>query len=269
MKIIVAKGDFMSRTKKKNIVIITGASSGMGREFAIQLDCLLNKTDEIWLIARRKERLEELSKGLKLPAKIIVMDVTKEQDMLTFQKLLEVEQPAIRMLVNCAGFGLMGAFEKIDIEEQMGMLHVNCEALTRITWHCIPYMYKNSRIIQLASSAGFFPQKYFAVYAASKAYVLNFSRALREELKKKSIWVTTVCPGPVETEFFDIAEKYEATLAVKKMTMVSPQKVVRTAIRDARDKKAMSVCSAPIKAFRVVTKIIPDQVILGVINWLK
>lgn len=259
----------MSKTKKKNIVIITGASSGMGREFAIQLDDLLHKTDEIWLIARRKERLEELSKKLKLPTKVIAMDVTKEEEMLAFQKQLEAEQPAIRMLINCAGFGLMGKFHEIEIEEQIGMLRVNCEALTRMTWYCIPYMKKNSRIIQLASSAGFFPQKYFAIYAASKAYVLNFSRALREELKKKAIWVTAVCPGPVETEFFDIAEKYEATLAVKKMTMVSPQKVVRTALRDARDKKAMSVCSAPIKAFRVVTKMIPDQIILGVINWLK
>ena len=138
-----------------------------------------------------------------------------------------------------------------------------------MTWYCVPYMRKNSRIIQLASSAGFFPQKNFAIYAASKSYVLSFSRALREELRKKGIWVTAVCPGPVETEFFDIAEKYGSTLAVKKLTMVSADKVVRTALRDSRDKKAISVCSIPIKAFHVVTKIIPDSIIMGVVNLLK
>ncbi len=259
----------MSRAWKKNVVIITGASSGIGREFAIQLDCLLHKTDEIWLVARRKERLEDLAKVLKLPTKVIAMDVADEQDMSAFKKILEVEAPAIRMLINCAGFGLMGKFDEIEIEEQIGMLRVNCEALTRMTWYCVPYMHKNSRIIQFASSAGFFPQKYFAIYAASKSYVLNFSRALREELKKKSIWVTAVCPGPVETEFFEIAEKYEATLAVKKLTMVSPQKVVKAALRDVRDKKALSVYSVPIKAFHVATKVIPDGLILWVINLLK
>ena len=259
----------MNKASGKNIVIITGASSGMGQEFAIQLDRLLHKTDEIWLIARRKERLEELSKLLDIPTKVIPMDVTKEQDMLSFQKILEAKQPMIRLLVNCAGFGLMGRFDEITIEEQIGMLRVNCEALTKMTWYCVPYMRKNSRIIQLASSAGFFPQKNFAIYAASKSYVLSFSRALREELRKKGIWVTAVCPGPVETEFFDIAEKYGSTLAVKKLTMVSADKVVRTALRDSRDKKAISVCSMPIKAFHVVTKIIPDSIIMGVVNLLK
>lgn len=259
----------MGKVSKKNIVIITGASSGLGQEFAIQLDRLLHRTDEIWLIARRKERMQELSKLLEMPTKIIPMDVTNEQDMLAFKSLLEAEEPAIRMLINCAGFGLMGKFDEISIEEQIGMLKVNCEALTRMTWYCVPYMHKNSRIIQLASSAGFFPQKHFAVYAASKSYVLSFARAIREELKGKGIWVTAVCPGPVETEFFDIAEKYGSTLAVKKLTIVTPDKVVKTAIRDARDKKAISVCSVPIKAFHMITKIVPDELIFGVINLLK
>lgn len=259
----------MNKKQNKNIVIITGASSGLGQEFAIQLDRMLHRTDEIWLIARRKERMEELSKVLKIPTKVIPMDVTNEKDMEHFRKKLEAENPVIRILINCAGFGLMGKFHEINIEEQLGMLRVNCEALTKMTWYCIPYMHKNTRIIQLASSAGFFPQKYFAIYAASKSYVLSFSRALREELKKKGIWVTTVCPGPVETEFFDVAEKYGSTLAVKKLTMVSAQKVVRTALKDTANKRALSVCSLPIKAFHVITKIIPDALILWVINLLK
>lgn len=241
----------------------------MGQEFAMQLDGLLHKVDEIWLIARRKDRLKELAEKLSISARVIPMDVSDEKDMFAFKKLLEVEEPVIRLLINCAGFGLMGKFDEISIEEQLGMVKVNCEALTKMTWYCVPYMKKNSRILQLASSAGFFPQKYFTVYAASKAYVLSFSRALREELKHKKIWVTAVCPGPVATEFFDIAERYGSTLAVKKMTMVSADRVVRTALKDSRDKKAVSVCSAPIKLFHTFTKIIPDSLILGVINIMK
>ncbi|HBA69090.1 MAG TPA: short-chain dehydrogenase [Lachnospiraceae bacterium] len=249
--------------RKKKIVIITGASSGLGQEFAFQLDRIFCNLDEIWLIARRKERLVELSKLLDIQAKIIAMDVTKEQDMLSFKKILETENVSVHMLINCAGYGLMGRFDAIDIEEQLGMVEVNCKALTRLTYDCIPYMCRNGRIIQLASSAAFVPQQNFAIYAASKSYVLSFSRALREELKGKGIWVTAVCPGPVETEFFETAEKYGSTLAVKKLAMVSPQKVVREALSDSYKRKAVSVCSFPMKAFRILTKTVPHGVILN------
>ncbi len=261
---------------KKKIIIITGASSGFGMEFALQLDKLFRSTGkyacanrpagqgcgEMWLIARRKERLEKLAKTLSVPAKIISMDVTKEEDILTFCKMLENENVSIRMLINSAGFGLMGRFDKINIEEQLEMLDVNCKALTRLTYECIPYLGRNGRIIQLASSAAFVPQQNFAIYAATKSYVLSFSRALGAELKEKSIWVTAVCPGPADTEFFHRAEKYGSTLAIKKLTMVSPERVVKEALRDSFHKKALSVCSLPMKAFCIITKIVPHGWIL-------
>lgn len=251
---------------KKKIAVITGASSGLGQEFAIQLDGIMHGLDEIWLIARRKERMTELAKLLDIPARVIAMDVTEPEDIRVFCKMLAEEKASIRMLVNCAGYGLMGRFDGIDIEEQLGMLEVNCKALTRMTYECIPYMCKNGRIVQLASSAAFVPQKNFAIYAATKSYVLSFSRALREELKGRSIWVTAVCPGPVETDFFEIAEKYGSTLAVKKLTMVSPQKVVRDALRASRRKKEISVCSFPMKAFAILTKIVPHRWFLSVMG---
>ena len=254
---------------KKKIAIITGASSGIGQEFAFQLDEIMHELDEIWLIARRRERLEELAKVLETGCRTIAMDVTEERDMELFRNILATEDVSVRMLVNCAGYGLMGRFDGISIEEQLGMLEVNCKALTRMTYECIPYMCKNGRIIQLASSAAFVPQKNFAVYAAAKSYVLSFSRALREELRERDIWVTAVCPGPVETEFFDIAEKYASTLAVKKLTMVPPQKVVRDALRDSYHKKALSICSLPMKAFGILTKTVPHGWILSVMGILK
>ena len=252
-----------------NVAVITGASSGLGREFAVQLDAMLHRMDEIWLIARRKERLEELSNRLQNKVRIWNMDVTDEKAMEDFAQTLQKENPAIRILVNCAGYGFMGDFSKLSRKDQLGMLDVNCTALTRMTYICLPYMKKNSRIIELASSAAFLPQPGFAVYAATKAYVLSFSRALSEELRERKIYVTAVCPGPVDTEFFDIAERYGKTLAVKKLTMVSADRVVRDALKASVKKQPVSVCSFWIKAFGVCSHLMPHSCILKLMRLVK
>ena len=153
-----------------NIIIITGASSGMGVEFALQLDNVFTYTiDEIWMIARRKEAMLEVAESMMNTTRILDMDVTKPEDMERLKKLLAKEKPTVRMLVNCAGYGVMGEFSKLNVQEELGMIDVNCKALTQMTYMCMPYMRENSRIIQLASSAAFMPQPGFAVYAASKA----------------------------------------------------------------------------------------------------
>lgn len=264
---------------RKNIILITGASSGIGREFAMQLDPYFTNIDEIWLISRRKKQLTEVAADLQHKTRILAMDITKEAQLERLTDTLEDRNVCIRMLINCAGYGLMGAFgpsENPDFHSeencpdgQLGMIRLNCEALTHITYRCLPYMAKGSRIIQLASSAAFLPQPYFAVYAATKAYVLSFSRALGEELKKKDIYVTSVCPGPVDTPFFETAEKNGKTLALKKYTMVDASRVVEQALRDSYYKRTMSVCSMPIQAFLLLTKYVPHQVILNVMEYLK
>ena len=253
----------------KNIAVITGASSGMGMEFAFQIDCLYTKLDEIWLIARREERLTELSKLLETKTRIIPMDVTDKEKMDAFYALLKKEHPKIRILINCAGFGLMGKVQDIPIRRQLDMIDVNVRALTNMTYACLPYVTKNGRIIQLASAAAFLPQKNFAVYAASKSYVLSFSRALAEELKPKHIYVTAVCPGPVATEFFDHADTYGHSLLMKEKTMVTADRVVKQALFDSHRKKQISVCSPLMKAFMLVTKILPHKFIFFVMRFLK
>ena len=253
-----------------NIIIITGASSGMGMEFALQLDNTFEYTiDEIWLIARRKEQMLEVASCMEHTTRILDMDVTKQDDMKRLQNLLIKEKPIIRMLVNCAGYGVMGEFAKLNMTEEIGMVDVNCKALTQMSYLCIPYMKKNSRIIQLASSAAFLPQPGFAVYAASKAYVHSFSRALAEELRKKKIYVTSVCPGPVDTPFFELAEKDGKTLAIKKLTMAKAEKVVAKAIRDSFHKKTVSIYNRYIHAFHICTKLGPHKWILMIMRYLK
>lgn len=258
----------------KNIILITGASSGIGKEFALQIDLHFHNVDEIWLISRRKELLHRTAKALQHKTRVIAMDITKEAQIERLTDMLTEHHACIRMLINCAGYGLMGDFADAETEEgipkgQLDMVRLNCEALTHMTYCCIPFMKKGSRIIQLASSAAFLPQPGFAVYAASKAYVLSFSRALGEELLNRGIYVTSVCPGPVDTPFFEIAEKNGSTLAIKKLTMVTADKVVAQALRDSYNRHSLSVCSLPMKAFYIMTKRIPHRWILFVMGYLK
>lgn len=253
----------------KNIILITGASSGLGLEFALQLDTAFSNIDEFWLIARREERLQEIAAVLEHETRIIPMDITDEYAMDDLEQLLDTEKATVRILVNCAGYGLIGNFDDLEIEEQLGMLMTNCEGLTKLTYLCLPYMQRNSRIIQLSSSAAFLPQPGFSIYAATKSYVLSFSRALREELLSRQVYVTAVCPGPVDTEFFNVAEQYGEILDVKRFVMADAEAVVSKAIRDSYEKKAISVYGLPIKALHAAAKILPTSLLLGINRFLK
>lgn len=256
--------EMIEQTKK--VIVVTGASSGIGEEFVRQLDKEFSRIDEIWLIARNVKRMEEIASTLKNTARIFGLDLEKEQQRNELQLLLESEKPNICMLVNCAGFGLMGDFEQLDMKEQLDMIELNCKALTAVTYMAIPYMVRNGRILQLASSAAFVPQAHFAVYAATKSYVLSFSRALQEELIPKEIFITAVCPGPVDTPFFDRAERNGQTLALKKNFSVSAEKVVKDALIASKKRKTVTVCSLPLKLFRIVCKIVPHSWILEIVE---
>lgn len=253
----------------KNIIVITGASSGIGMEFARQMDGYFTNIDEFWLIARRGEALSQLSRQLRHKTRVLPMDLTDKSALDSLEDTVIEQNATVRMLINCAGYGLMGYFCEQEPEGELGMIRLNCEALTDMTHRMIPYMKKGSRIIQLASSAAFLPQPDFAVYAATKSYVLSFSRALGQELKAAGIHVTSVCPGPVDTPFFDIAESTGSTLAVKKYLMVSAEKVVAQALRDSYLKRPMSVCSFPIKAFEALAKTVPHGLILKTLELMK
>lgn len=252
-----------------NVIVITGASSGMGREFALQLDRGLKTIDEFWLVARRVDRMRQLAATMQHRVKLLPLDLTAQADLQLFKEVLQEEKPVIRMLVNCAGYGMIGDFTDIPSDLQAGEIDLNCRALMQMTYACIPCMRRKSRIIQLASSAAFLPQPGFAVYAATKSFVLSFSRAIREELKEKEIYVTAVCPGPVRTEFFDIAERYGDTLSIKKYTMVEAQRVVQEALAASCKNRPMSVCSFPIQAFWAMTRVLPQAPVLCLTRRMK
>lgn len=251
------------------IAIVTGASSGMGRETAVQLADRFAGFGEIWLVARRMERLTELENKLPVPVKKFAIDLTDEAQLSVLSEALKKEQPDVKILVNASGYGKIGSVGKVALNEEMGMVRLNCEALCAVTHMVLPYMSKNSRIIQYASSASFLPQPGFAVYAATKAFVLSYSRALGEELKKRGIYVTAVCPGPVKTEFFDIAETTGRIPLYKRLTMADPVKVVKLAVRDSLMGKPVSVYGFAMKAFRVMCKIVPHSLILKIMSCIS
>lgn len=253
----------------KNIIIITGASSGIGMEFARQMDDYFTNIDEFWLVARREEKMTDLSKKLNHRSRIFAMDVTEADSPDRLEDAVIEQDAVVRMLINCAGYGLLGYFCEQEPEGQLGMIRLNCEALTDLTHRMIPYMRWGSRIIQIASSAAFLPQPNFAVYAATKSYVLSFSRALGQELKGMGICVTSVCPGPVDTPFFDLAESTGSNLSVKKLFMVNVERVVALALRDSYLKRPMSVCGLPVKVFHALAKTVPHGAAFKVLDIMK
>lgn len=246
------------------IALITGASSGLGREFAIQIARLYRNLDEVWVVARRTERLTGLQEQITVPVRIFDGDLMRDYIYERIGRELDRQKAEIRMLVNAAGYGKTGAFETIDPGEQLGMIGLNCQALTKIIQICLPYMTKGSRMINIASSAAFAPQPGFAVYAASKSYVYSFSQALAAELEPKGISVTAVCPGPVDTEFFERSGVLPNTF--KESSMADARTVVRQALKDSVDRKRVSIYGKAMKGARIASKLLPYTLIANILR---
>ena len=159
------------------IAVITGASSGMGREFAIQLSHEAN-FDEMWVIARRKEALESLKDQVCCPIRPIAMDLLNPDSFQRYADLLDMVQPEIKVLVNCAGFGKFGRYDQIPLQDCMNMIDLNCKALVAMTQLSLPYMHRDGKIVEVDSLSAFQPVPYLNVYGSTKAFVLSYSRAL-------------------------------------------------------------------------------------------
>lgn len=247
------------------IALVTGASSGIGREFAVQIPRLYKNLDELWVVARRTDRLTELQEQIHIPIRVFDGDLMRDYIFERIERELSRQGAEVRMLVNAAGYGKAGAFDEIDSREQLGMIDLNCRALTKMIWTCMPYLTKGSRIVNIASSAAFAPQPGFAVYAASKSYVYSFSQALAAELEPKGISVTAVCPGPVDTEFF----RHSGVLpnAFKESAAADPRLVVRQALRDCVDRRRVSVYGMGMKAARAASKLLPYSLTANILRW--
>ena len=199
-----------------DIAIITGASSGIGEHILRKIVTERGAYgslpfEQIWIIARSEEKLQALKSELD-PKRIrpFALDLTDPDALRALSEALQIETPNVGLLVNCAGVGYSGATESMEPAQFRNTVMLNCSALSEMVSICLPYMIPTGdrcpyamgpRILNIASSAGFMPQPGFAAYAASKAFVISFSRALHAELRMHNISSTTVCPGPVATDF--------------------------------------------------------------------
>jgi len=247
-----------------NIAVITGASSGMGREFVYAVDREYG-LDELWVVARRKERLEELQEKCRAKVRPLAWDLADPASFERFRALLEVEKPHIRVLVNAAGYGLFGTFEEMGLEEQLGIVDVNDKALTAMCLLSLPYMEKGDAIVNLGSNSSHQPVPFLNVYAASKAYVLSFSRGLGRELKPRGVHVMCVCPGWIKTEFMDTAVRDDTIKYYDRW--YTPQQVIEQAMKDLKKKKKVSILGAPVRRQVRLVKFLPVDVVMD--TWCR
>ena len=248
------------------IAIVTGASSGIGREFVKQI-AEQEKLDEIWVIARREDRLNELKDEFK-NVRPIVLDLIKDGSRDIIKSMLADEKPDIRILVNAAGFGKFGPFIELTEQEIDSIILLNLKSLIDMTYDCIPYMRKGARILNMGSASCFQPLPEFNMYATTKTAVLSFSRALNVELKSKGITITSVCPGWVRTEFYQVAKDTKNPDALTNFKpLYEPEDVIRKALKDSRKGKDLSILGMTVKLQRLSTRLFPIRFVMKI--WMK
>ena len=248
------------------IAIVTGASSGMGREFVCQLHKYI-KPDEIWVIARRRDALEALASKTPIPVRPIVLDLGCGASFRKFSAILEAEKPNIQLLVNAAGFGRFGDFDAISTEDDMKMIDLNCKALVAMTRLCLPYMRAGSHILQLDSLSAFQPVPYITTYGATKAFVLSYCRACNAELKSRGIRMMAMNPAWVKTEFFNHA--FQTNNRVQYFNYVQEAKdVVAIGLRDLyQTKKDVSIPGLGVKLQVLGVKLLPHKLVMK--TWIN
>ena len=245
-----------------DIAVITGASSGMGRELVLQLS-EREKFDEIWVIARREELLEELKQEVSVPIRPIPMDLTAPDSLDRYRDLLEFARPNVRFLANVSGYGRFGTYEKIPVEDSLNIIDLNVRAVVGLTELTLPYMKRGAQIAEWDSLSAFQPVPYLNVYSASKAFLLSYSCALNEELKDRGIRVMAVCPYWTNTAFFDRAKQTDADAVTVFEVMYEPKDVVARALRDMENgRKTVSVYGGTAKLQRVLVKLLPHGLVM-------
>ena len=252
----------------KKIAIVTGASSGMGREFALTLKDH-GTYDEVWAVARSEERLNELKPDIPFPVKMIPLDLSKNESLEKMRELLKEEQPEVKILINAAGFGKFEGTMETSYEENLNMTDLNVRALVAMTQMTVPYMKEGGEILEFASVAAFQPTPYINVYSATKAFVLSYTRALHRELRSKGIHVMAVCPFWTSTRFFDRSIDPDREPVVKKYAaMYKPEYIVSYAWKALRNKKKDYCIPGFIaKAQVVFVKIMPHRLVMSL--WMS
>ena len=244
-----------------SIAIITGASSGIGAEFA---KGYADRVDELWLVARRKDKMIELGDNLGVKYRVITADLSTKDGIEAIRTALETEKPKVKYLVNAAGFGDFGAFDEIEESKVEMMIDLNVKSVVLITHMVIPYMERGGRIIQLGSGSCFAPLPYFNTYSSGKVFVLHYTKSLNFEIKKYGLRATCFCPGWVHTEFLGKATAKPGITRPKESAMnpmLNCSDVVKRCIKASDKGRVMYVTNWYTKLQHLLFKIIPDPIL--------
>lgn len=250
----------------KKIAIITGASSGIGKEF---LKLLLKEEglEELWAIGRDELRLKEVKEEDKARIRIFSMDLSHKKNFDILEALIESEDVDVRWLINCAGYAKFCDWSGIDRYTSVNMIDVNISALVSMCLISLPHMKRGGKIINMASQAAFQPLPYQNIYSSTKAFVRNYTRALNAELKSKGISATAVCPGWMQTRLIEraIVEGENGTRVFPHI--VYPDVVAKKALKDAKKSKDISIYSSYVKFSNLLAKLLPQKCMMGI--WLN
>lgn len=249
----------------KRIAVVTGASSGLGREFVKLLE-QEQGIQEIWLIARSKDKLSEMAQKSGGRMRAVPLDLSVHENIQKLGELLKAEQVSVRYLVNNAGYGKFGAYSDLSAEQSRNMIDLNISGVVETGLVCLPFMHRGSRILNIASLASTAPLPYLNIYAATKAFVRNYSRALNIELKPRGISVTAVCPGWMDTGFIANAQTGAKDSPTVFAAITKPDVVAAKALRDAKCGRELSVYGIFPKLTYAAAKLLPQQFIMR--SWM-
>lgn len=245
------------------IAVITGASSGLGAEYVRAVCATRKELDEIWVIARRAERLEALREELGEKIRPVPLDITAADCADTYTALLKENNAEVKLLINCAGYGKLGNFDALRTEDNTGMVRLNCEALTLMSSVTLPFMPQNGEIVNVCSIAAFAPNSRMAVYCSTKAFVLSLSRCMRAELKERNINTLAVCLGPMDTEFLGIANIEKGTShTFDTLPRVDPKGAAYRSLKASSKGRAVYTDRAFYKFYRIISKILPHSIVM-------
>lgn len=248
------------------IAIITGASSGLGREYVKQVADVFPEIEQIWLIARRADRLSDISAECVPQGRALALDLCSDADLGVLSRKLADENPEASVLINCAGCGYLGNVDSTDSALFIRSIDLNVRALTAVTCAVLPYMKKGGHIINVSSIASFCPNPRMTVYGATKAYISAFTLGLRDELRGRGINVTAVCPGPMDTEFLDIGKITGNSKMFKTLPYCVPSSVVKGSLTASKNGRAVWTPKAFYKFYRFIAKIVPHVLLVKMVR---
>lgn len=245
----------------RKIAIVTGASSGLGREF-IRLLAKEPQLEELWAIARHQEGLDRLKEELGERVRTFSVDLSSIDAIR--QWAIQLENVEVQWLVNNAGYAKFGVYSDLSIEDSANMIDLNCGGVVAMALACLPHMGPGSHMVNIASQAAFQPLPYQNLYSATKAFVRSWSRALHVELKSRGITATAVCPGWIRTRLYERADIGAKRATNRFVGMVEPRQVAAKALADAKKGRDMSVYSLYVKLGHLAAKLLPQRAMMWI-----